>query len=111
MKDFVDEPLKGLRGVAQPEGHTDILKEAEGGGDCRLRYIRRFYWDVVIRLHQVYLAVDRCAIQVLCEVVDMRQWVPIGLCLIVQRSVVPTRPPVSRIFLGDHVEGCGPGTL
>ena len=41
---------------------------------------------------------------------DVRNGIPVRNCVAVQSTVVTTRSPVTRCFLGDHVEWRGPGT-
>ena len=61
MKDLIHEPLKGLCGVPQAEGHLQELKMSKGCCDGGLRDILRGDRDLVIGPNQINLRKDGAA--------------------------------------------------
>ena len=55
-------------------------------------------------------AEDGAAIQVVCEVLHVGEWVPVWCCDGVEAAVVAAWPP-GAVFLGHHVQGRRPGRV
>ena len=69
---LIDEPLKCLRGISQPEGHIRKLEESEGRDDGCLGNVVQMNWNLVVSLYQIDCAEDFPASKLMCEVAMCR---------------------------------------
>src|SRR5699024_5022065 len=98
MSNLVHEPLKGLTGRFEAEWHPQEFEEAKWGDDCRLRNVLFGHLDLMVGFHQI----DRCehtaAVEVECEVMQVRDGIAIRSGLRINPAVVAAWAPVSIVL-------------
>ena len=102
-KNLIDKALERLRSVAKTERHFQEFEKPEGGCYRCFRDIRWLNGNLVVCSHQIQLRENRTPLQIGREVLNMRNGVAVGLGDVIQRSIVATWTPVSRLFY-YHVE-------
>lgn len=65
---LMDKPLECLSCIPEAEGHSQKFKQPKRGGYCCFWDVRGVNRNLVISLHEVYLAVDGSSSKVLGEV-------------------------------------------
>jgi len=67
-ENLIDEPLKCLRGVSEPEGHIREFEKSKGRDDGCLSDVVRMNWNLMVCFHQIYCGEDFPASKLLCKV-------------------------------------------
>ena len=104
VEDPVHEPLEGLGGVPQTEGHPEELEQTKGGDDGGLGDVIGGHGDLVVPLKEVNLGEDGAAMEVIGKILDVGEGVTVMEGGVVQTAIIAAGAP-RTVGLGDHVEG------
>jgi hypothetical protein len=99
-ENLIDEPLKCLRGISEPQGNIREFKESEGRDNGCLGNVFRMNWDLVVSVYQIYCGEDFPASKLMCEVGHVPNGILVGDSPSIQSTIVTTGPP-AVFFLGD----------
>ena len=102
-KTLVDEGLKCLQSVAKTEWYLQKFEKSKRGCYGRLGNIGWLHRDLMVGSHQVDFGKDGGSLKGGCKVLNVWDWVSIGLGDVVQRSIVTAQTSISRL-LNHHVE-------
>ena len=91
LENGIHQPLEGLGGVLETEGHAEELKEPERGDHCRLWDVVGVDRDLMIPADEIHLGEDDHAGQVGREVMDAGDRVPVILGDAIELPEIPAR--------------------
>jgi hypothetical protein len=107
-ENLIDELLKCLRGVSEPEGHTREFEKSKGRDEGCFCYVVRMNWTLMVCLYRIYNGEDPPASKFLSNVGNVWNGMLVGDGPSFQYTIVATGSP-AVFFLGDEVEGRSTG--
>ena len=87
-QNIIHDRLKGSGCISQPKAQHSVLKQTKRRGERSLRHIFRLQSDLMVCTLQVYAGEDSGTLQLVKQVINAGQGVPILLGLLVERTVV-----------------------
>ena len=102
LQDDVHQPHEGCGSIRQPKRHDQPFEKALLGFEGNLLHIRRFYWYLVIPRLQVNLTEIFYTFELVQNVINPWDQVPILDSDLVQRPIVNTKSPRPILLLYQH---------
>ena len=90
MTDSVHQALESLSSILKSKQHPRELAQPEWGDDNSLRNICGSHRDLVVDTNQVDLGEYLHASEVGREVLNVRYWIPVRYCGIIETPVIST---------------------
>jgi len=107
-ENLIDEPLKCLRGVSEPEGHIWEFEKAKRRDDGSFCDVVRMNWNLMVWFHQIYRGEDFPANKLLRIVGNVPNGILVGDRSSIQSTIVATGSP-AVFFLGTRWRGKAQG--
>jgi hypothetical protein len=107
IKNPIHHPLERLGRIPKAERHLQKLVEAKRGHNRRLEDVRGRHRNLVVTLNEVQLREHCAAVQIITEILYVRERILIWQGAVVQAAIIATGSP-GPVRLRDHVEGRGP---